>query len=416
MKLLGEHPDLDLVYTDEDKLDERGSRVEPFFKPDWSPDLLLSMNYICHLAVVRRSLMESAGGFRSGFEGSQDYDLFLRLTERTQQIAHVPKVLYHWRKIQESAAARRTAKPYALESAKRALREALERRQVSAEVTMPTPGLYRVAYALPSPRPLVSIVMPTRDRAGLLRTCVSSIDERSTYRDYEIIIVDNGSTEPETIRYLEEIGSRHRVLRRDEPFNWSALNNWAAKQARGDLLLFMNNDMEVENSDWLEALVEHAVRPGVGAVGAKLIYPTRTLQHAGVVLGLGGVAGHAFKNLPEADPGYCYLPHVIRNVSAVTGACMLVAREAYDAVGGFDESLRVAFNDIDFCLKLRQRGYRVVWTPYAVLLHYESASRGSLHPPEDEALMRHRWATVLPRDPYYNPNLTLDSEDYRLRV
>ncbi len=413
---LQDRRDLDLIYSDEDKLGEHGQRVEPFFKPDWSPDLLLSMNYICHLAVIRRSLMEEVGGFRPGFDGSQDYDLFLRLTERTDHVARIPKILYHWRKVPESAAAQRTAKPYALESGKRALEDALVRRGTQGSVETPVPGLYRVRHRIPEPRPRVSIIMPTRDRADLLRTCISSIEKRSSYHDYEIIVVDNGSSEPDALRYFEKIGSRHRVIPHDVPFNWSSINNFAARQARGDLLLFMNNDMEVVNDEWLEALVEQAVRPGVGAVGAKLLYPTDTIQHAGVILGLGGVAGHAFKHLPDDDPGYFYLPHIVRNCSAVTGACMMVPRQVFELVGGFDESLRVAFNDIDFCVRVRQKGYRIIYTPYSVLYHHESASRGPSHPPGDEALMKLRWATVLADDPFYSPNLTRDFEDYRLAV
>lgn len=410
--------DLDLIYSDEDKLDENGRRVDPFFKPGWSPDLLLSMNYICHLAVIRRTLLEEIGGVRPGFDGSQDYDLLLRVTEHTERVLHIPKVLYHWRMVPGSVAGSRTAKPYALEAAKRALEEALVRRGVKGTVEMPTPGVYRVMYAIPDPRPRVSIIIPTRDRVDLLRPCIDSIETKSTYRDYEIIVVDNGSSERDSVRYLRELEARHRVIRHEAPFNWSEINNFAARQTEGELLLFMNNDIEVVNDDWLEALVEHAARSGVGAVGAKLLYPNsgRTIQHAGVVLGLGGVAGHAFKHLPEQDPGYCYLPHVVRNFSAVTGACLMVPRNAFEAVGGFEERLRVAFNDIDFCLRLRARGYLVVWTPFATLLHFESATRKALHPPEDEALMKARWATVLADDPYYNPNLTLDHEDYRLRV
>jgi len=409
-------PTLDLIYSDEDKLDDRGERVEPFFKPDWSPDLLLSMNYIGHLAVMRRSVLEEAGGFRAGFEGSQDYDLYLRVTERSSNIAHVPKVLYHWRKVPHSAAAQRTAKPYALESGQRAIEEALQRRSTQGKVSMPLPGVYRVRYDLPASRPSVSIVILTRDHADMLRTCIESIENRTDYREYEISVVDNGSSELDAVAYLEQVAKRHRVVRRDVPFNWSTLNNLAVPETTGDLLLFMNNDMEVLNSDWLDAMVEHAVRPGVGAVGAKLLYPTRTLQHAGVVLGLGGVAGHAFKHLPDADPGYFYLPHVIRDASAVTGACMMVPRPVFKQFGGFDESLRVAFNDIDFCLRLRSKGYLVIYTPFARVLHYESATRKALHPVEDELLMRTRWATVLPADPYYNPNLTTASEDYLLQV
>jgi glycosyltransferase involved in cell wall biosynthesis len=405
----------DVIYSDEDKLDEQGQRVEPFFKPDWSPDLLLSMNYICHLTVARRALVEQVGGFRTGFEGSQDYDLLLRLTERTQQIAHVPKVLYHWRKVPNSAATTRSAKPYALEAGARAIAEALERRGIAGSVVVPHTGTYRVVYTIPDP-PLVSIIIPTRDRVDLLRTCIESIERKTNYPRYEILVVDNESSDPATLSYLDQVRARHRVVAYHQPFNWSAINNFAVQHAKGELLLFMNNDMEIIASDWLDAMVEHGQRSEVGVVGAKLLYPDGRLQHAGVVLGFGGVAGHAFKYFPGDDRTYFHLPQVVRNASAVTGACMMVRRDVFAQVGRFDEQLRVAFNDIDFCLRVRAEGKLIVYTPFAEIYHHESASRGARHPPEDETLMRQRWAKVLPQDPYYSPNLTLDSEDYGLRV
>jgi GT2 family glycosyltransferase len=410
---LGMEPDLDLIYSDEDKLDEAGRRVEPFFKPDWSPDLLLSMNYLNHLTVVRRSLLEAVGGLRAGFEGSQDYDLLLRLTERTQRIGHVPRVLYHWRKVAGSEAAQRGVKGYAQVSARRALEEALARRSLQGYVDSPRPGLYGVRYRIQG-EPLVSIVIPTRDGAPVLRACVQSLEQRTTWRKWELLLVDNGSTDPEALAYLTELSRRHRVLRDARPFNWSALNNAAAREARGDYLLFMNNDMEVIAPDWMDALLEHIQRPGVGAAGGRLLYPDGRVQHAGVVLGIGAVAGHAFKHLPASDPGYACLGHVVRDVSAVTGACMMVRRDAFERVGGFDERLPVAYNDIDFCLKLRRAGYVVVYTPYATLYHHESATRGQLDPPEDLALMKARWHDVLGADPYYSPHLSRDREDYAI--
>ncbi len=414
-KLLDRERDLDLVYSDEDKLDDGGRRVEPFFKPDWSPDLLLSMNYVCHLTVVRRTVMESVGGFRVGFDGSQDYDLLLRVTERTQRIGHVPKILYHWRKVANSTAADRAAKPYAFETGRKALVEALERRGAAGRVDMPMGGLYTVRYPIRG-TPLVSIIIPTRDRLPLLRSCLDSIEAKSTWRHREVLVVDNGSVEPATHAYLRSLEQRVRVVEDRSPFNWSAINNGAVRAATGELLLFLNNDVEVVTPDWLEAMIEHAQRPEVGAVGAKLLYPDDRLQHAGVVLGIGGIAGHAFKYRPSAEDGYFSLPHVIRNCSAVTGACMMVRRKVFDDVGGFDESLPVAFNDIDFCLRLRQRGLLVVYTPQAILYHKESATRGKLHPPEDERRMYDRWGALLKRDPFYNPNLSLHHEDYRLAL
>lgn len=415
VKLLIEQPELDLVYTDEDKLDPSGRRVEPFFKPDWSPDLLLSINYICHLSVYRRRLLEEVGGFRPGFDGSQDYDLVLRFTERTQRIGHIPKILYHWRKVPRSTAAIADAKPYAFESAQKALRETLQRRGVDGAVTMSPPGMYTIRYAIRD-EPFVSIIIPTKDKADILRTTIDSIEQRSSWRNRELLIVDNGSIEAGAQRYLEELGRRHRVLPYPEPFNWSAINNFAAARARGEYLLFLNNDVEVIAPDWIEALLEHAQRPEIGAVGAKLLYPTRTVQHAGVVMGVGGVANHAFRRLAAEDNGYFGLPNLVRNCSAVTGACMMVRADLFRQQGGFDEKLRVAFNDIDFCLRLRERGLYVVYTPHALLYHYESATRGALHPPEDDRLMRERWRALIDRDPFYNPNLSVTSEDYRLRA
>lgn len=407
-------PTLDVLYTDEDKLDERGRRVEPFFKPDWSPDLLLSFNYACHLTVLRRTLAVESGGFRRGYDGSQDHDLLLRATERTDRIRHLSKVLYHWRKVPGSAAAERDAKPYAFDSSRRAVEDALRRRGIAADATMPFPGIVRVRRRLAAP-PLVTIIVPTRDRCDLLRTLVGGIEARTSYPEWELVVLDNGSIEPESVAYLKDLAHRHRVLSWDGPFNWSALNNHCVRHARGSVLLFLNNDVDVLDPGWLEALVEHAVRPEVGAVGAKLLYPDGTIQHAGVVLGIRGVAGHAFKHFPGDHPGYFGQALAIRDCSAVTGACLMTRREVFDEVGGFDERLRVAFNDIDYCLRLRARGYLNVYTPFAVLHHHESATRRTLHPEADEAAMVDRWRDVLASDPYYSPHLTREHEDYRLR-
>jgi O-antigen biosynthesis protein len=416
VRLLEQKPELDFIYSDEDKLDLNGERVEPFFKPDWSPDLLMSMNYICHLTVLRKSVLERAGGFRPGYDGSQDYDLFLRATELTEHIAHVPKILYHWRKIPNSTADTADAKPYAHDAAKLALESALERRQRQGSVSMQTWGMFTVRYRVQG-TPRISIIIPTKDRVDLLRTCVHSILSRSSYRNFELLIVDNNSTEKATFDYLETLQAPHQVLRYPHPFNWAAINNFAAKKATGDYLLFLNNDMEVINADWLEALLEHAQRPEVGAVGAQLLYPTNAIQHAGVVMGVGGVANHAFRLLPAQAPGYFGFAQVTRNYSAVTGACLMSRREVFEKVGGFDEKLRVAFNDIDYCLRLREQGHLVVYAPHSRLYHFESATRGSLHPPEDELYMRERWGKVIAGgDPYYNPNLTAAREDFGLRV
>jgi glycosyltransferase involved in cell wall biosynthesis len=410
-KRVGEEPDVDLVYSDEDKIDDRGRLVDPFFKPDWCPDLLMGMNYVSHLGVYRRSLVEEVGGFRRGFEGSQDWDLVLRVSERARRIAHIPRVLYHWRKSAGSAAASAEAKPYALLSGQKALEEALARRGRPGHVRPIGPVGFRVRYAIAG-SPLVSVIIPTRDRVDLLRTCVSSILQKSTWRSFEIVVVDNESTDPAMLRYLAELPAPHRAVPYRKPFNWSAVNNFAAREARGEYLLFLNNDTEVIEPGWMEAMLEHAQRPEVGAVGAKLLYPNRTLQHAGVVLGLGGCAGHAYKYFPGSTGGYMSMARVARNYSAVTGACMMVRRTVFEEAGGFDEKLRVAFNDVDFCLRLREKRYLVVYTPHAALFHPESASRKALHHEEDHALLLERWGPLLEADPYYSPNLTREREDF----
>jgi GT2 family glycosyltransferase len=416
VRRLNEGPDLDLLYSDEDKLELDGQRVEPFFKPDWSPDLLLSMNYITHFSVFRRSLLEEIGGFRLGFDGSQDYDLLLRFTERTDKIAHIPKVLYHWRKSPGSAAGDANAKPFAYPAARQALEDALGRRGLEGWVESTHPGLYRVRYRLRGD-PLVSIIIPTKDRWQLLHQCLQSIEENTCYSRYEIIVVDNDSTEPEALAYLGRVAARWRLSRYPGLFNFSAICNHGAAQARGDYLLFLNNDTQVIRSDWLTALLEQAQRSEVGAVGAKLLYPTGRIQHAGVVLGIGGMANHAFRGLPADTLHQFGLANVVRNCSAVTAACMMVRRRVFEKVEGFDTRLRVAFNDVDFCLRLRQLGYLIVYTPLALLYHLESASRGALHPSEDDELCSKRWADLLLRgDPYYNPNLTLEREDWSLSL
>ena len=413
---LNETPDLDLIYTDEDKLDVDGRRVDPFFKPDWSPDLLSSMNYITHLSVFRRTLVSDIGGFRLGLDGSQDYDLLLRFTERTQRIGHIAKVLYHWRKIPGSAAASNAAKPHAYEAARNALEDALRRRGWEGDVHMLRPGSYTVRYRLRA-SPTVSIIVPTRDRWTLLQQCLRSIEEKTTYTRYEIIVLDNDSVEPETRRGLEAVARRHRVLPFPGAFNFSALNNYGAAHARGDYLLFLNNDTQVIEPDWLGAMLEHAQRPEVGAVGARLHYPNGRIQHAGLVLGIGGVADHAFRGLPADTFSYFGLATVVRNVSAVTAACMMVRRDTFDEARGFDERLEVALNDVDLCLRLRERGYLVVYAPRAHLYHHESGTRGRLHPPTDEELVWKRWGNVIRAgDPYYNVNLTLSRTDWTLNV
>lgn len=413
-------PGLELLYSDEDKLDAHGRRFDPYFKPDWNPDLLRSQNYVCHLTVVRTARVRAVGGFRPGFEGSQDHDLVLRCSEGLEpaRIRHLPRVLYHWRAIEGSTALTREAKDYAGAAGARAVDEHLARCHPGARASELSHGHYRVHWPLPDPAPRVSLLVPTRDRADLLRTCVESLLARTDYPDFEVVVVDNGSTEPDALACLDELGRRDRVrvLRYDAPFNYSAINNWAAAQCDGEVLGLVNNDIEVITPGWLREMVSHAVRPEIGAVGAMLYYPDDRIQHAGVVLGIHGVAAHVYCGMPRGYPGHGGRARVAQQLSAVTAACMVVRREVFERVGGLDESLQVAFNDIDFCLRVRQAGYRNLWTPFAELYHHESASRGTEDSPgkrarfagEVEAMLR-RWGPLLQTDPAWNPNLSLSS-------
>lgn len=415
VKLLQEHREADIIYSDEDKLETNGKRCDPFFKPDWSPEYLLSCNYVCHFGVYRKTLVNEIGGFRPGFDGSQDYDLVLRAVEKSRNIFHIPKVLYHWRKSAGSTAAVSSAKDYTVDAGKRALQEHLQRRGISAEVVNNSvPNVYRVRPRILE-QSLVSIIIPTRDGMPLLRNCIRSIEEKTAYPDYEILIVDNGSVKPETAEYLR--GLRHRVLPFSEPFNFSRINNFAAQQARGSYLVLLNDDTEVLSPDWLSSMLELCHMEGVGIVGAKLYYPDRSIQHAGVILGLsGGVADHSHKHFPGDSHGYFATLRCIRNYSAVTAACMMVRKAAFEAVGGFDEQLQVAFNDIDFCLRVRDHGYRIVWTPYCEVMHHESVSRGFDLDWREVEFMKRRWGQALLTDPYYNPNLTLERGNFRIRL
>lgn len=419
---------VDIFYSDEDIIDADGRRSAPFFKPDWSPDLCLSSLYACRFGIYRRDLVMAVGGIHPESIDSLEYDLLLRCTERSERIAHIPLVLYHKRHLAHTQTAAGSLRAGSTEpqtklwkdneqktvheSAKRVLAAALARRGENAEVA-DGPGLctFRVRRRLHS-TPLVSILIPTRDRVQLLQRCLHSIEQRSTYRRYEILVIDNGSRELETLAYLQSLP--HRVLHETAPFNFARLNNHAAALARGDHLLLLNNDTEVISPDWLQALLEHSQREEVGAAGGQLLYADSTIQHAGVVLGVRGIAGHAHKYLPATAPGYHFFPHLIRNYSAVTAACLMIRKSVYEEVGGMDEHLAVTFNDVDLCLRLRAHGYLIVYTPYAQLYHHESRSRWYRPPrPEDVQYMLDRWGTVIARDPYYNPNLTLDREDFR---
>ena len=418
-------PGLQLLYSDEDKIDEEGSRFHPYFKPDWNPDLLLSQNYICHFTVIRTDLVKESGGFRKGLEGSQDHDLVLRCSEvlTPAQIGHVPKVLYHWRAIRGSTALERDSKDYAAAAGLRAVTEHLQRRGISGVAEPLAHGHYRVRWPLPEPPPRVSVIIPTRDRVELLRTCVESVLALTHYPDFEIIVVDNRSEDPAALDYLDELRRRDRVVvvPYDAPFNYSVINNFAASICNGDVLCLLNNDIEVISEDWLSEMTGQAMRPDIGAVGAMLYYPNDSIQHAGVILGIGGIANHAYVGQRRGHSGHGARALVAQNLSAVTGACMVVRRSLYEQMGGLDEDFAVAFNDIDFCLRLQQAGYRNVWTPFAELYHHESASRGSDADPENAERflgeihrMKARWGTSLLWDPAYNPNLSLDDLNFGL--
>jgi GT2 family glycosyltransferase len=404
-------PDADVLYSDEDKIDLVGLRQSPAFKPDYSPDLLLSCMYACHLFVVRRALFEELGGLRSEFDGSQDFDLALRAVERARRVVHVPKVLYHWREHAGSAAGSAEAKPWASEAGRRAVQAALERRgERGRAVRTRWPGIYAVRREVQG-NPLVTVVIAARDAPRLTASCLDALEATAGWDPYEVVLIDNGSVEPEThalLVRLERTG-RARVVLDPRPFNWSALANHGAAEAHGEVLLFLNNDVLGERPGWMRAMLEHAMRPSIGAVGAQLRYPDGTLQHTGHVLGLlGGPANHVMRGLPPDSPGYLGWAVATRNWSALTGACMMLRRAVFEQAGGFDESLGVACNDVDLCLRLGARGYRHVVVPEAVLQHAESASRGTGgYGPDVDAFVA-RWREALEAgDPLFNPNLSL---------
>ncbi|EGO8256157.1 glycosyltransferase family 2 protein [Enterococcus faecalis] len=429
VKVLNENPELDLIYSDEDKIDMDGNRSDPAFKPDWSPDLLLGTNYISHLGVYRRSILEEIGGFRKGYEGSQDYDLVLRFTEKTtkERITHIPKVLYYWRMLPTSTAVDQGSKGYAFEAGLRAVQDALVRRGINGHATHGAAnGLYDVYYDIESEK-LVSIIIPTKNGYKDVQRCVSSIIEKTTYQNYEIIMADNGSTDPKMhelyAEFEQQLPGRFFVESIDIPFNFSTINNRAAKKAHGEYLLFLNNDTEVITENWLTLMVSFAQQERIGCVGAKLLYPNNTVQHAGVILGLGGVAGHGHYGYPHGDLGYFGRLAINVNYSAVTAACLLMKKADFDAVGGFEEAFTVAFNDVDLCLKVQALGRDNVWLHEAELYHFESQTRGyddkgkkKKRFEQEKVMMEEKWGPLIENDPFYNPNLTRDIPNFSLRI
>jgi glycosyltransferase involved in cell wall biosynthesis len=426
---INQYPDGQVFYSDEDKIDLQGRRSDPHFKSDWNPDLFFAQNYVSHLGVYRTSLIKKIGGFRAGVEGSQDQDLLLRCLPhvRHDQIHHIPRVLYHWRMLEGSTALASGEKSYTTLAGIKALTDYFAEQgpggiRVDAGVV---PNTYRLYWPIPAQAPKVSLLIPTRDRCSLVEVAVRSILEKTSYPNYEIVILDNGSVEDETLQFFAEITQQDRrvkVLAYDYPFNYSAINNFGVSSTDGELVGLINNDIEVISPDWLTEMVSHAIRPDIGCVGAKLYYGNNLIQHAGVILGIGGVANHSHKMFPRHAFGYFARLVCPQNLSAVTAAVLLVKREIYQQVGGLNETaLKVAFNDVDFCLKVREAGYRNLWTPYAELYHHESVSRGAEDTPEKQArfkvevdYMMTVWQTQLAQDPYYNPNLTRTKDDFSI--
>lgn len=414
------HPDSRLIYSDEDKIDENDDRFAPYFKCDWNLDLFYSQNMFSHLGVYHKPLLNEVGGFRQGFEGAQDYDLVLRCIEKIShaQIIHIPRVLYHWRAHSGSTALAVSVKPYVEQAVIRALTEHFQRQQIDALVELTECG-NRIRYKLPSTPPRVSLIIPTRNNYKFIQRCIESIIEKTIYPNYDIIIVDNGSDDVAVLDYLNFLSTdpRIRILKDDGPFNHSRLNNAAVKIAKGEVLGLLNDDIEVISPDWLSEMVSHALQPKVGAVGAKLLYRNNTLQHAGTVLGMFGLVDHACKHLPRNHTGYFGRVALVSSFSAVTAACLIIKKSLFEVVGGFDEdNLPTDFNDVDFCLRVRALGFRNVYTPFAELYHFESATRGydkTLNTPAGK-YMQAQWGEVLNADPSYSPHLSLLYGDFSL--
>ena len=422
-----EEKNADFVYTDEVTFVGKTSDITIYnYKPDYSPDTLRSYNYICHFTAFSKELLDKVGGFNREYDGSQDYDLILRLTEKAQNIIHIPKPLYFWRSHKASVASDVSAKPYVVDSAKRALSAHLERLGLVGTVgDAVVPTTYKIQYDIIG-EPLISIIIPNKDHTDDLEKCLNSVYTKSTYKNFEVIVVENNSTETETFEYYENAKNKYnnfRVITWESGFNYSAINNFAVKQAKGEYVLLLNNDIEVITPDWIEQMLMFAQRYDVGAVGSKLYYDDDTIQHAGVIVGLGGVAGHSHKYFNRENPGYMARAVIAQNLSACTAACLLVKKSVYDQVGGLDEEYAVAFNDVDFCMSIRKAGYLIVFTPFSEFYHYESKSRGDENTPEKRARFnsevfrfQDKWGAELKKgDPYYNPNLTLDDENFALK-
>ncbi|MBU2578435.1 glycosyltransferase family 2 protein [Patescibacteria group bacterium] len=423
---INDYPAADIIYNDEDKIDENGKRFDPYFKPDWNPDLFTSQNFISHFGVYRKSLIREVGGFREGLEGAQDWDLAMRISENipSSHIRHIPYISYHWRAIVGSTAKRVEEKSYVADSQYNTLNSHFDRLGINVEILQSKGGFWRVKYTLPEPRPLVSIIIPTKNRADLLSKCVDSILTKTLYDKFEILIINNQSDAPETLEYFDLIckNDKVKILDYDKPFNYSAINNFGVQHAKGEIIVMLNNDIEIISTLWLNEMVSQSSRPEIGAVGAKLYYPNGLIQHAGVVLGIGGIAGHVYANKPNEFPGQMRRAYLTQNYSAVTGACMTIEKKKFQEIGGLDEkNLAIAFNDIDFCIRLLMSGYQNFWSPYVELYHYESSSRGyedtiekQIRFKSESDYMLEKWGPLLAADPAYNLNLTLDRQDFSL--
>ena len=422
VKVLNENKNLDFIYTDEDKMDMNGLRCDPHFKSDYAPDTLLGSNYICHFEIIRKSLIDSIGGFRVGYEGAQDYDLFLRVLEQTtvEKVYHIPKILYHWRKIEGSTAATIDSKGYAVERGRMAVEDALKRRNINGTVSIhPKVPYYLVSYGY-SKEPLVSIIIPTRDYADITENCLKSKFEKTTYQNFEVIIMNNNSEKKETFELFNKYKQKYsnfRVIDANYEFNYSKINNQGVREAKGEYLVLLNNDTEIITPNWLEIMVGYAMQPHIGAVGAKLLYPDNTVQHAGIILGIGGIAQHCFIENPREDVGFYGRLSVPFNYSAVTAACLMISKEKYNEVNGLEETLQVAFNDVDFNLKLIDKGYYNICLNHVELYHHESKSRGDdtidmksekyRRFVSEHDYMKDKWGYLLYNDRFYNPNLSL---------
>jgi glycosyltransferase involved in cell wall biosynthesis/2-polyprenyl-3-methyl-5-hydroxy-6-metoxy-1,4-benzoquinol methylase len=428
VRIINQHPEVGLIYSDEDKLDMQEKRLEPFFKPDYSPDLLFSQNYICHFTIMKKSLVDEVGGFRKGYDGSQDHDIIMRVIEQSERVCHIPKILYHWRKIPGSTAAVYDSKSYAWEAGRLAIEDSMKRRGIPGTASFAKyQGSYRVTRDIIG-QPLVTIIIPFKDKPEYLRRCLDSILEKTQYENFEVLGVSNNSSDQEVFSLMTSYAQKDSRIRFEEynvPFNFPDICNYGVDKALGDYILFLNNDTEILSEEWLENLLEHAQRTDVGVVGGKLYYPDNRIQHAGIVVGLVGPAGHPHKFFHRDDVGYYARAHIIHNVSAVTGACLMVAKSKYLEVNGMDaDHFPVAYNDIDFCLKLLEKGYLNVFTPYCEAYHYESVSRGYEDTPEKQERLQKetdyflkKWQGFIEQgDPYYNPNLSLAKEDFSIRL